>query len=232
MVNGRSGVLPGTQWPAASLIGRLSERARREILELGTVVRFPLSVAILRQGDAGRVVYLLLQGCVKVLGNEGSREPLLSIRIGGDVVGDMAVLSPKPRSATVVTCSETVARAIAGEEFRAYLLRFPEAALEIAGMLCDRLRWSNARRVDAATLDPRRRIGRVLLALVETYGRMVDDGWYLGAPLTQEEIASLAGVRLPTAEKALRAFAEVGLVRLGYRKIIVLDPARLRDIAC
>lgn len=200
------------------------------MLELGTMVRFPLSYAMLRQGEAGNIVYLLLQGCVKVLGNEGDREPLLSIRIGGDVVGDMAVLSPKPRSATVVTCSETLARAIAGEEFRAYLLRNPCAAIEIAAMLCERLRWSNERRVDAATLNPRRRMSRVLLALVDSYGWEVEDGWYIGAPLTQEEIASLAGIRLPTAEKALRAFAEAGLVRLGYRKIIVRDPAKLREI--
>ena len=62
------------------------------------------------------------------MGHFGKIGCLLSIRIGGDVVGDMAVLSPKPRSATVVTCSETVARAIAGEEFRAYLLRFPEGS--------------------------------------------------------------------------------------------------------
>ena len=231
VADGQLGVLSRASWPAGSLIGRLPERARREMLELGTVVRFPLASAMVRQGEPGTVVYLLLRGCVKVLGNEGDREPLLSIRIRGDVVGDMAVLSRKPRSATVKTCSKTVARAIAGEEFRAFLLRCPEAAIEIAGMLCERLRWSNARRVDAAALDPRRRIVRVLLALVETYGQVVDDGWYLGAPLTQEEIASLAGIRLPTAEKALRSLTDAGLIRPGYRKIIVRNLAQLHGIA-
>ena len=218
-------------WPAASLLGRLPPRPRRELLDLGTVVRFALGQVMLRQGEPGRAAYLLLHGCVKVLGNEGDREPLLSIRVGGDLVGDMAVLSGKPRSATVVTCSETVARVIAGDEFRAYLLRFPEASIEIAGMLCERLRWSNERRVDFATLDPRPRVARVLLALVETYGNMAEGGWDLGAPLTQEEIASLAGIRLPTAEKVLRSFAEAGLVRLGYRKIIVVERSVLRGIA-
>jgi CRP-like cAMP-binding protein len=59
--------------------------------------------------------------------------------------------------------------------------------------------------------------------LAETYGRDVGDGRDLGAPLSREEIASLAGVKLATVEKALREFAKAGMVRLGYRSIVVID---------
>ena len=231
-VNPRAGTPPaGARWPAASLLGRLPVRARHTLLELGTAVRFPADRPILRQGESGHTAYLLLSGCVKVLGNEADREPLLAIRIGGDLVGEMAVLSRKPRSATVSACAETAARAIPGEELRAFLHRCPEAAIEVAAMISERLRWSNDRRVDFAALDPRARISRVLLTLAQTYGRTVDGGCDLGAPLTQAEIASLAGIRLPTAEKALRGFAESGLVRLGYRNIVVVDLPALRVIA-
>jgi CRP-like cAMP-binding protein len=198
---------------------------------LGTNVQFGSGRTILRQGELGHVAYLLLRGCVKVRSTEVEWEPLLAIRIGGDLIGEMAVLSGKTRSATVLTCAETTARAIPAAELRAFLLRCPEAALEIAVMLSERLRWANQRRVDYAALDPRGRLGRVLVTLAETYGHPVDGGWDLGAPLTQAELASLAGIRLPTAEKALRGFAEAGLLKLGYRRAIVPDLDALRRIS-
>lgn len=219
---------PETRWPAMTLLGRLPERPRHELLELGTSVNFDGGCTILREGEPGHTAYLLLRGCVKVRGNKAEWEPLLAIRVGGDLIGEMAMLSRKSRSASVLTCSPTTARAVPAEQLRSFLLRRPEVTLEIASILSERLRWSNERRIDVAALDPRGRISRVLLTLAETYGRPVGDGWDLGAPLTQAEIAALAGIRLPTAEKALRGFAEAGLIRLGYRTTVVLDLDTLR----
>jgi CRP-like cAMP-binding protein len=204
----------------------LPEPARADLLGLGTPVAYDPGRTILRQGgDEGEdaYAYLLLAGSVKVLGNEGGREPLLGIRIGGDLVGEMAVLSGKARSATVSTCAPTLARHIPGWELRAFLRGCSEVAVEVACMVIERLRWANERRVDFAAFDARTRVGRVLLTLAETYGRDVGDGRDLGAPLSREEIASLAGVKLATMEKALREFAKAGLVRLGYRSIVVID---------
>lgn len=220
----------GARWPGTTLLGRLSDRARRDLLDLGTNVEFDSGRIILRQGELGHLAYLLLRGCVKVRGNEAEWEPLLAIRIGGDLIGEMAVLSRRPRSATVVTCAKTTAMVISARDLRTFLLRCPEVTLEIASILSERLRWSNERRVDIATLDPRGRLSRVLVTLAETYGREVEGGWDLGAPLTQAELASLAGIRLPTAEKWLRGFAEAGLVRLGYRTTVIPDLDTLRRV--
>ncbi|MGW5049597.1 Crp/Fnr family transcriptional regulator [Actinokineospora sp. NPDC004072] len=213
-------------WPAASLLGRLAAPVRAALLALGVEVALPPGRRILRQGDPGESVYVLLSGAVKVSGIDGDREPLLAIRRAGDVVGEMAVLLRQPRSATVTTCLATTARVVPGQDFRQFLRGHPDAAIEVAGVLSERLRWANERRVDFAALDAPARVRRVLVTLAETYG----GGRDLGAPLTQEDIASLAGVRLTTAEKALRDLARRGLVRLGYRSVVVLDLNGLRAI--
>jgi CRP/FNR family cyclic AMP-dependent transcriptional regulator len=230
-MDGRAPKPVGTQWPASSLLGRLSEPARSALLGLGTAAGYPAGRRLVRLGEPGQSVFLLLAGCVKILGNDGERDPLLGIRVGGDLVGEMAVLSSLPRSATVTTCSLLSTRVIPGPDLLSYLMDYPDAALAVATMISERLRWANERRVDFTGTDPRTRICRVLLTLAETYGRESDGARDLGAPLTQDEIASLAGVRLATAEKALRGFANDGLVRLGYRNIAVLDLARLREAA-
>src|SRR5207248_2565503 len=169
-----------------------------------------------------------LTGTVKVSAIDGNREPLLAIRGAGDLIGEMSVLQRRPRSATVVSCTTTTARVLSGTTFRTYLHHHPAAAIALAGMLGERLRWANDRRVDIAALDARARVRRVLVALAEAYGRPVPDGVDLGAPLTQEDIASLAGVRLNTAEKTLRELSRASLVRLGYRHIVVRDLDGLR----
>jgi CRP/FNR family transcriptional regulator, cyclic AMP receptor protein len=217
------------EWPSASVLARLSGPARAGLLALGTQVTLPAGRRILRQGEDGDAVYVLLAGAVKVSLVNGDRESMLAIRAAGDLVGEMSVLRPEPRSATVSTCTTTTARVLSGATFSTYLHAHPDAAIEVAGMLVQRLRWANDRRADVAALDAPARVCRVLVALAETYGRAGPDGYDLGAPLTQEDIASLAGVRLTTAEKTLRALSRANLVRLGYRNIVIRDLKALRD---
>ncbi|WP_103354619.1 Crp/Fnr family transcriptional regulator [Amycolatopsis sp. CA-128772] len=221
--------MDGAQWSPNSVLARLSGPARAALLALGTEVTVPAGRRILHQGEDGDTVYVLLAGAVKVTAVEGDREPLLAVRGAGDLVGEMSVLLHAPRSAGVVTCGTVVARVVPGTNFRAYLRTFPEAAIEVAGMLGDRLRWANARRIDIAALDAAARVRRVLVALAEAHGRAGPNGHELGAPLTQEDIATLAGVRLNTAEKTLRALSRANVVRLGYRNIVVRDLDGLRD---
>lgn len=217
------------EWPPASVLARLSVPARTALLALGTQVALPAGRRILRQGEDGDAVYVLLTGAVKVSVIDGDRESVLAIRAAGDLVGEMSVLRPEPRSAMVTTCTTTTARVLTGATFHAYLYAHPDATIEVAGMLAQRLRWANDRRADIAALDAPARVRRVLVALAETYGRAGPEGHDLGAPLTQEDIASLAGVRLTTAEKTLRALSRANLVRLGYRNIVVLDLKALRN---
>lgn len=214
-------------WPVASLLGRLPESVRDLMLGLGRAIQVEPGQTILRIGDPPGRTFLLLNGCVKVLGNDSGREPLLDIRVGGDLVGEMSVLSGDPRSATVITCSTTVARDISGGELLRFLGNQPQASLAVACMLAERLRWANERRVDFATVEAGVRVSRVLLALAYQYGQPCPGGHSLGVSLTQEEIASLAGVRLPTAEKHLRLLVRAGIVRVGYRTILVTDLDRL-----
>ena len=220
--------MEATVWPATSLLARLSAPARTALLAMGTEVVLPPGRRITRQGEPGDAVYVLVSGVVRVSGVNGDRESLLAIRAGGDLVGEMAALLGTQRSATVSTCTTTAARVLTGSGFRGYLHLFPDAAVEVAGMLGRRLRWANDRRVDFAALPAVARVRRVLVTLAETYGQAGPEGRDLGAPLTQEDIASLAGVRLTTAEKALRSLARAGLIRLGYRSLLVLDLEGLR----
>jgi CRP/FNR family transcriptional regulator, cyclic AMP receptor protein len=220
-------------WPDATLLGRLSAPTRTALLALGRERTFPAKQAIIRQGETGDHVVLLLSGFVKVVVDAADgTETLLAIRVAGDLVGEMAVVDRSPRSASIVAGVHTEARVITHRAFERFLGTYPDAALGTVRMLAERLRWADRRRVEFATrLPARARIGRVLLELVIAYGRRSASGTDLGVPLIQRHLATLAGVGTSTVEAEIREFERLGVLRWGYRRVVVLDMRLLHRMA-
>jgi CRP/FNR family transcriptional regulator, cyclic AMP receptor protein len=94
-----------------------------------------------------------------------------------------------------------------------------------------KLRAANSRRVDFAGCDAATRRARVLHQIVRSYGEPDGPGAVLRWPITQPELASLAGAAEPTVHRALRRLRETGVVTTGYRSISVADLGRLHRIA-
>jgi CRP-like cAMP-binding protein len=163
---------------------------------------------------------------------ENGSEALLALRVGGDLIGEMAVIDGSVRSATVTTCGRAVAVQIRGGAFLDFLGRHPAAALTLNRMTVERLRWSNQRRLDFAGYETGRCLARVLLALAERHGRPCAEGVDLGIPLTQAELGGLIGAKEDTVQKAMRDLARRGLVGTpGRRRVVITDLAGLTAFA-
>jgi CRP-like cAMP-binding protein len=218
-------------WPENSILGRLRVTQRQELLNTGTFVRYLPDKEVMTQDSKDTHVLLLLSGAVKIMaGSEGGHSALLAVRVAGDLVGEMAALDQKPRSATVVTCGDVSAKMISSAELTAFLHRRPDAFMMLAGMINDRLRWSNQRRQDFVSFNATERVARVLAELVQTYGRKGPAGWVLGIPLTNVELASIAGMKPRTADKAFGELRRADVVRSHrHRDFIVPDLEKLND---
>lgn len=219
-------------WPPASLVGRLTTNTRQDLLILGIARRFPPRQTIIRQGADDDHALLLLGGSVKITCiDESGYEALLAIRAAGDLIGEIAPLQQKRRDATATTCSEVRARLISRKELTKFLETHADAALEIAKMVMLRLEWANRRRLDSSACRAPIRVGRVLLELVLSHGQSGTQGWKIGVPMTQPELASLAGVALNTVEKTLGELQRQGIVIRRYREVLVTDMRRLREFS-
>ncbi|MFF0311528.1 Crp/Fnr family transcriptional regulator [Streptosporangium sp. NPDC004379] len=214
-----------SSWPSDTFVARLPTEARRTLLDLGTVRTYPAGHTLIRQGEPGSVVFVIVHGLVKVIAStEHGTESLLAVRVRGDVIGDMAVLDGSARSATVTTCGVTSARLLKGEVFLGYLRRHPSAALALSVLMGDRLRWANQRRLESTGYGSDVRLARLLLAVAARHGNRVPEGVDLGVPLTQVELGDLICAKESTVHKALRDLAERGLVlRVGHRRVVISD---------
>ncbi len=229
----RGRVSSNWNWPEGSLLGRLTGPARDRLLRLGTAVQYPgPSRILMREAERSRFVAVILDGVVKVTGQvPGGRDALLAIRMGGDVVGEFAALDDQPRSATVTTCGAVVARIIKSGDFLDCLRRDSDISHALNQSIVAKMRTANARRVDFSGCDVPTRLIRVLYEIAVTYGTRTGNRSVIRWPLTQPELASLAGGAEPTVHRVLRDLREAGVVSTGYRAVSVLDLDRLHSLA-
>ena len=75
------------------------------------------------------------------------------------------------------------------------------------------------------------RLAGLLLDLAERQGRVVDGAVYLAMPLSQEELASLAGTSRATITRTYSNWRKRGLISTGQRRITIRDLNGLQRIA-
>jgi CRP/FNR family cyclic AMP-dependent transcriptional regulator len=219
-------------WPSASFLGSLSERSRERLLEPGATRQYTAGQSLIREGDTTRFVVVLLDGVVKETGlTLDGREALLAIRVGGDIVGEESALDGQPRPATVTTCGTVIGRVMKHADFQAILNRDTDLAQAFNRALIAKIRAANARRVDYAGYNGPTRLARVLREIAARYGERTGNRVEILWPLSQTDLASLAAVAEPTAQRALRNLREQGIISTGYRNLMIEDIAALDRIA-
>jgi CRP/FNR family transcriptional regulator, cyclic AMP receptor protein len=220
------------QWPAGTFLDMLAPASQAALRVLGVPKQYRRGDVMLRESERSDHVVLLEHAVVKATVNlENGRVALLSIKVGGDVVGEMAALSGEPRSATVTVCGDAHVRVIAADEFRRYLSRFPDASLALTRMIMQTLRWADKRRIDFNGYPAFVRLARVLDELADGYGHAVPGGVVIDLGLTQRELGALVGAEEDTARKELRSLRDRGVIRMGYRTITIVDRPVLSTIA-
>lgn len=220
------------QWPSSSLLGSLTKTSKDHLLAPGTTRQYPAGHVLIREGDVTKFVIVLLDGVVKATGLtlEG-KEALLAIRVGGDIVGEFAALDGERRSSTVTSCGTVVGRLIKQADFLSALKRDSLLAEAVNRAVLAKVRAANARRVEFAGYDAPTRLARVLRELAVRYGERSGNRVVIAWPLTQPELASLAAVAEPTAQKALRALRDRGVIATGYRNLTIEDLNELTRVA-
>ncbi|KAB2972767.1 Crp/Fnr family transcriptional regulator [Streptomyces sp. SS1-1] len=215
-------------WPATSPVGRLGPADRAHLLGLGVPVTHPADRVLMREAERTDHVLILLDGLVKVTGHaDDDRAALLAVRMRGDLLGELAALDGGPRSATVTTCGPVRTRTVSRADFLRCMRERPAIAHAVNQSVVAKLRAANTHRVNFVGCDAATRLARVLHHLAVTYGERDGDSVVLRFPLTQPELATLAGASEPSAQKALRRLRHDGVLSTGYRSIRVDSFARL-----
>ncbi len=101
---------------------------------------------VIREGDIGSELYLLVAGSVNVYKNYGTPQEILLTTLSGiNYFGEMAILDDEPRSASIVINEDADLLCLDGDQLKDLINDIPEIAFEIFRVLTQRIRSSEAR---------------------------------------------------------------------------------------
>jgi HEAT repeat protein len=104
---------------------------------------------MVQEGEPGEEMFIIVTGQVRVLETgPGGREVEVARRQPGDVVGEMALITREPRSASLETAGQVRTLCLDGKAFEGMLRERPEIGLAIMRELIARLRSGEASRLD------------------------------------------------------------------------------------
>jgi HEAT repeat protein len=119
----------------APLFAGLPPQDLQPIAEVAEEHLFAEGDLIAAEGEPGETTYVIVEGHVDVIVNGRT----LAVRGGGDIIGEMSVISSRPRVASLRAKSDVRVLEIRKPAFEAILRERPDTALALMRVLCERL---------------------------------------------------------------------------------------------
>jgi CRP-like cAMP-binding protein len=203
------------------LFAGLDEEDVRRLLTVARRRTFHRNEVVFHRGDPGDTLHLIAKGRFAVrfttqLGDTAT----LAVLGPGEAFGELALVSSDTtRSATVVALEAAETYSIGSADVQRLRKEHPGVNEILIGILAERVRVLNERLVEALFVPAETRVLRRLRDLTKLYG---DGSDRAVIPLTQEDIAWLAGTSRATVNRVLRDEERRGTVELGRGRTVVV----------
>jgi CRP/FNR family cyclic AMP-dependent transcriptional regulator len=194
----------------------------RQLLSIARRRTFRRGEVVFHRDDPADSLHLIVRGrfgarVVTPLGDE----VLLDVMGPGRAFGELALLDPgSRRSATVSALEGAETRSVYRDDFVRLERAHPEVKDVLLRLLADQLRRASDRIVEAHYVDADTRVRRRLVQLADAYRTAEGDAV---VPLTQEDVAAMAGTSRATVNRVFREEQTRGAVALSRGRVTVLD---------
>jgi CRP-like cAMP-binding protein len=212
------------------LLETLPQDELERVLAFSRRRKFERGEVVYHEGDPADTIHLVSKGhfAARVTTPLGDTA-IFSVLGPGDTFGEIALLDDRPRSATVAALEGAETRSIHKLDFDRMRREHPEAWEALNIVIAAHVRRLSNRLVEALYVPADLRIRRRLCEMAALYGAVSeDDGGDVTIPLSQDDVAGLAGTSRATVNRVVREEEEKGTLELGRRRIRVLDLDSLR----
>jgi len=122
----------------------LSDSELQQLMEDAKPVSLRAGEYLMKQGDPGDAAFVVVNGEFEINKQSGQSVIKIDVRNPGDVLGEMALLSSSPRSASVVAITDCEVLRISPEAFENLLSTSSTAALAVLHWVMNRLSQNDA----------------------------------------------------------------------------------------
>lgn len=122
------------------VLGTMDADARRRLREALEPVAVPAGTVLVREGDPADCLFLVAAGRLRVTTTDANGDEIQLAEIGrGDLVGEMALITNRPRTATVHVLRDAHLLMLSTTAFTQLIAAHPESARRISTEMVDRL---------------------------------------------------------------------------------------------
>ena len=209
---------------SAPLFRTLSQGALEDLASRAQTRRFDSGAVVLSQNEVGNVMYLIMNGRVKVsmYGQNGREVTLAFLRQGG-CLGEVAMFGERQRTAHCVAVEPTVLLAVSRDDLLRHVSRFPSTALCLLGQMAERLRRADRSIAELALCDVNERLVNKLVDLAVDEGEETEGGMLVKRRPTQQELANMIGSCRETISRTFNQLAKEGKIITRGRSLVVSD---------
>ncbi len=200
------------------------------ILSRSVVKKFAKGQVISVEDSAQKGLFAVLEGQVHLVREISTGdEALMQVGEPAYWFGEFGLLTGRPTVVTVIAHSPVRALVLSKVQFDRILAEDPRYYQAFANLIFDR--YESLIRVFAELRDlaPESRLRARLAAMARLQMRAGPGAAPVSLAVSQADLARMVGVSRQTLNALLGKLREVGLVEVEFRRIRVLDAARLTD---
>lgn len=173
------------------------------------------TVFIEQDADSSKA-FLIIEGAVRVYRTTAEGEEInLAFKGSGELIGEMALLDGKPRSAYVKTIKDTLFYTLSRDNFIRIIINNPQIALNVIKSLTQSLRNMDKLLEDSKSKNLYQRTFETIQSLAIYFNN--NDIAY-----SQEELASIVGATRSRVTEALHDLQKNRKITLSHKKIHLL----------
>jgi CRP/FNR family transcriptional regulator, cyclic AMP receptor protein len=196
------------------VLSDLPDRLLANLLGKAKPVNLAVHEMLFLAGDPGDGCYRVNEGLLKIsIASPAGAERILAILGPGSIVGDMAMIDGRPRSASVSALRDCKLSFVSRAVFEESVAKQPEIYKYLLALLAERLRKADQLVAAARFLPLKGRVARVLLDLAKAFGHEVVGGRIvIQQKISQSDIADLAGIARENVSRILNEWMRLKLV--------------------
>jgi CRP/FNR family transcriptional regulator len=203
----------------------LDEPTYDELLAGAATRRYEKGETLFLEGEHCKGLFLVQSGVIKIYKlSESGKEQILTLARSGDSVAELPLFDDGPYPASASAMEDSTLLFIPAATFNELLLKRPQLCRSIITALAQRLRKLVGLVEDLSLRHVRERLARLLIE--ESGGKRVFRLAY-----TNEELAARLGSVRDVVSRTLSALQADGLIRLEGRRVEILDPRELAELA-
>ncbi len=199
------------------LFSGLAEQDLLLIQNHAAIKSYRKNTVVIEQGDESTSLYIVAKGRVRVyLANEDGKELLLHNLGPGDYFGELALLGGIPRTASVMTETDTRLLVVTKQGFVECVRSNPDIALETIRQLVDKLSQLTEKTGVLALNDVYGRVVATLMDQVKEEGDRLITG-----RLTQQDLAQMVGSSREMISRIFKDLKAGGYISLENKRVVI-----------